>query len=274
MNTEKITLFPSIMIGCKMQIKWNSKISGIYAWVNEVNGKMYVGRSVNLYKRVYDEMNGFQNYKKQNMKKLFNAIKKYGISNFRVIRLLECPPEYLNKLEMLLIDYYDTKNNGYNCTVGGDGTNGYKVSKKQIEKQRISLKKYWSDKRKSEHSQKLKKWANDKIRKNHLIDKGTQWQYDLTLVEKQRINYKKTLTPEEIERRRQSLIHHYKLNNGRAIRYKEITLYSPSQEITKITNIKHFCKENGLGRVGFYEFLRRNDYENSFRGWKVISKTT
>src|SRR5260221_2747782 len=149
-----------IMRNQKMKIKWNSKISGIYAWENIINGKMYIGKANNLYRRVYEEMNGFKNKKHQNLKKLFNAVQKYGINNFDVIKLLEAPKEYLGKIEKLLIEYYNTKKNGYNCTWGGEGMFGHIVTKKQIEKQKRKLKEYWTDERKKEHKEKMKKWYN------------------------------------------------------------------------------------------------------------------
>ena len=97
-----------------MCIKWNSKISGIYAWINEINGKMYIGQSVNFYKRIYIEMNGFRNGQHQNMFKLFNAIQKYGIDNFRVVRLLECPIKYLNQISDLLAYFVYTLSTYHN----------------------------------------------------------------------------------------------------------------------------------------------------------------
>jgi group I intron endonuclease len=272
MNKEKILSLPPIMVDLKMRIKWDSKISGIYAWVNAINGKMYIGRSVNLYKRIYDEMNGFQNGKDQNMIKLFRAIQKYGIKNFRVIRLLECPPNNLNRMEQLLIEYYDTKKNGYNCTLGGDGTHGHKVTQEQIKKQRESLKKYWSEERKITHSDKMKRWANDESRKEHLIEVGREWRNNPLLLKKQIANYRRSLTSEKIERQRASLNRHYQLHGGKSVRYKEIVAVSPTNELIRVTNVKSFCQEHDLGRVGFYEFVRRNDTTNSFRGWKVVSK--
>ena len=139
MKNEKILNLPLIMINRKMSIKWNSKITGIYAWINEINGKMYVGQANNLYKRVYCEMSNFRNNNPQNLIKLEHAINKYNLDNFRVVKLLECPKEHLNKIEKLLIEYYDTKNNGYNCTYGGDGVLGHIVTKEQIQKQKALL---------------------------------------------------------------------------------------------------------------------------------------
>jgi len=143
MKNEKILHLPLIMYKQKMCIGWTKKISGIYAWINENNGKMYIGQTSNFCKRVYGEMNGFKNKQNQDMPKLFNAIQKHGIDKFRVVRLLECPKEYLNKTEQLLIKYYNTYKGGYNCNIGGDGSGGHVVTPEQIEKQKKSLLQYY-----------------------------------------------------------------------------------------------------------------------------------
>ena len=48
------------------------------------------------------------------------AIKKYGKDAFTFEILEECIPEQLNERESYWIKYYDTVNNGYNCSEGGD----------------------------------------------------------------------------------------------------------------------------------------------------------
>ena len=48
------------------------------------------------------------------------AIKKYGKDAFTFEILEECTPEQLNERESYWIKYYDTINNGYNCSEGGD----------------------------------------------------------------------------------------------------------------------------------------------------------
>lgn len=54
--------------------------------------------------------------------KLYNAFRKYGIENFYV-ELLEgnIPVEKLNDREIFYIEEYDSYENGYNSTKGGDG---------------------------------------------------------------------------------------------------------------------------------------------------------
>ncbi len=60
--------------------------SGIYCWVNLLNGKYYIGSAVNLGNRVNDY---FQNayYKKKANTIIVRAILKYGLGNFALVIL-------------------------------------------------------------------------------------------------------------------------------------------------------------------------------------------
>ena len=266
MIKEKILNLPLIMHKRKMCVKWDSKISGIYAWVNEINGKMYIGQTINFYKRIYDEMNGFRNNKHQSMFKLFNAIQKYGIDNFRVVRLLECPKEYLNKTEILLIEYYDSKKNGYNCTIGGEGTGGHKVTQQQIEKQRVAMKQFWTDERCKLHSEKMKVWFNSKPKNEQdEIRSGHGWWLDKECKKKQIENYKLSLTPERIERRRNSLIRYYEGNDSKRAIKTEII--SPTNEIVEINGTVKFCREYHFATKTLDDVLSGRKIHH--KGWHI-----
>ncbi len=97
----------------------------IYCHTNKINGKKYIGLTKNAEKRF--KGNGY-GYYSQN--KFYNAIKKYGWNNFNHEILVDNIPtiEEANKLEIYYINLYDSKNNGYNATLGGDGTKGLKHS--------------------------------------------------------------------------------------------------------------------------------------------------
>lgn len=90
----------------------------IYKIINEVNGKVYIGKTTRSVKIRFEEhiseaLSGRENYK------LHNAIRKYGVDKFRYIVLCESNnDEVLNKLEIFFIEKNE---NGYNMTIGGDG---------------------------------------------------------------------------------------------------------------------------------------------------------
>jgi len=254
------------MLKNKMRIKWNSKISGIYAWVNEINGKMYIGRANNLYKRVYCEMNNFRNNKPQNLIKIENAIRKYGIDNFRVVRLLECPKEYLIRIEKLLIEYYDTKNNGYNCTFGGDGTTGHIVTIEQREKQRKKAKEYWTDERKKQHTEKMKNWfCSQTENEQNNMRSGNMWWLNKECKKKHRENTAKSLTTERIEKQRNSLLKYYEENDSKKAVITNI--FSPSNEIVKVVGLCNFCKEYHLEKKGITDVL--DGIKKHHKGWHI-----
>lgn len=94
---------------------------GIYKIKNNINGKLYIGQSVNIEKR-------WKNHKcSKPLYPLYKAFEKYGIDNFTFSVICECPKSSLDEYEISYIKYYDSYNNGYNLTIGGSsGIAGYK----------------------------------------------------------------------------------------------------------------------------------------------------
>ncbi len=266
MPNEKILNLPLLMHKQKMQIKWNSKISGIYAWINEINGKIYVGQTINFYKRIYDEMNGFRNNRDQNMFKLFNAVKKYGMNNFRVVRLMECPEKYLNKIEILLIEYYNAVKNGYNCTNGGNGTRGHIVTIEQIEKQRVSVKKFWSEEKKKEHSEKMKVWFNAKSKdEQNKIRSGNGWWLDKECKKNQMEKCRESMTAERIQKQRKSMLKYYEENGSK--KAIKMDIISPTNEVVRINGLCNFCRDYNVGLVGILDII--DNKKKHHKGWHI-----
>lgn len=106
----------------------------IYKIVNKINGKVYIGFSVNFEKRMMDH----QHAAKTEKNKFYNAIRKYGWDNFvsEIIYQSKDGQFTLNVMENYFIVEYDSYNNGYNSTLGGEGIIGYKHS--QQTKQKLS----------------------------------------------------------------------------------------------------------------------------------------
>lgn len=93
----------------------------IYIIRNKINSKVYIGQTTS------DVATRFhQHLKKSTIStrhyKIYNAIKKYGKENF-FIEILEenVPIDQLNQREIFYIEKYDSFENGYNSSKGGDG---------------------------------------------------------------------------------------------------------------------------------------------------------
>lgn len=109
--------------------------AGIYKITNKINGKIYIGQSINLEKRLNEHVLQLTKFKHPN-NYLQNSVNKYNLENFifEIIETLEpfdknnkkCL-EQLNYLESFYIDSYETllHQNGYNIRNGGQNRSGY-----------------------------------------------------------------------------------------------------------------------------------------------------
>lgn len=98
---------------------------GIYKITNQINGKCYIGKSVDIYNRwIRHRSRAFQEGDQQYNCYLYRSIRKYGLDNFIFEIIEECTFEDLNSREIFYIDFYHSfdKTYGYNMTRGGDGT--------------------------------------------------------------------------------------------------------------------------------------------------------
>ena len=92
----------------------------IYIIKNTINSKVYIGQTTNTIEyRFYQHLDCSKRSYKNSA--LYNAIRKYGQENFYVELIEEVPFDKLDEREIYWISYYDSFNNGYNSTIGGDG---------------------------------------------------------------------------------------------------------------------------------------------------------
>lgn len=95
-------------------------VTGIYKITNLINGKSYIGQSINIEKRfqrhkqtAFNENNKHYNYP------LYRAIRKYNIENFSFDVIEECSEHELDEKEIYYIKFYNTYGGGYNQDKGG-----------------------------------------------------------------------------------------------------------------------------------------------------------
>ena len=96
---------------------------GIYKITNKINGHSYIGLSTKIEDR-WEYHKDPYNWARENTKLLYIAFQKYGIDNFEFTILEECKTSELGQKEEYYIHKYDTYNNGYNMTIGGESNQG------------------------------------------------------------------------------------------------------------------------------------------------------
>ena len=96
------------------------RISGIYCIQNKLDGKRYIGQSVDIYARWRQHKWHLNNNRHSNYHLQASWIQN-GEENFQFDILKQCEIQELDKLEIYFIDKYKTFNNkyGYNFETGG-----------------------------------------------------------------------------------------------------------------------------------------------------------
>lgn len=105
-------------------------ISGIYKITNLINKKIYIGQSTDIYRRWNEHKSRSQSLLNNDSNcPLYVAMRKYGIKNFKFEIIEQIEYLKLNEREIYWIAYYNSYNNGYNATLGGNSGKQYDYSK-------------------------------------------------------------------------------------------------------------------------------------------------
>lgn len=95
--------------------------TGIYMIKNKINGKKYIGQSVNIERRWYDHK--YKAFYKDEISfdsPIHQAFRKYGVENFDFTILSECLVNELDQKEKdLIVENQSMYPNGYNIMIGG-----------------------------------------------------------------------------------------------------------------------------------------------------------
>ena len=100
-------------------------IYSIYKVVNKVNGKVYIGFTSNFDARKKSHQKIIKNPKYTSV--FHNSLRKYGWESFewKVIYQSKERKHTLEVMEPLFIEQYNSFNDGYNMTFGGEGNLGF-----------------------------------------------------------------------------------------------------------------------------------------------------
>lgn len=96
---------------------------GIYKITNKLNGKCYIGQSLDIEQRWSKHLSTFKRKNCPNYK-IYRAFAKYGLENFTFEILEECMPEELDHQEVYWINFFNSFEDGYNMSLGGKACNG------------------------------------------------------------------------------------------------------------------------------------------------------
>jgi len=114
-------------------------MNAIYEFVNNINGKIYIGQTKNFKSRLRCHKYHTKFNKKNNP--FYAALRKYGWDNFSINVLEECDIELLNEKEEYWIKEKDCiYPNGYNIMKGGNQYEMSEDTKKKISETRKGIK--------------------------------------------------------------------------------------------------------------------------------------
>ena len=91
----------------------------IYKITNKINGKIYIGQTNLTVEKRFSEHIRASYLEKNKNRPLYIAFNQYGVSNFTLETVEET--DNPNEREKYWINYFDSFNNGYNATKGGEG---------------------------------------------------------------------------------------------------------------------------------------------------------
>lgn len=147
----------------------------IYKITNTVNGKIYIGQTINTLNRRWSAHKLTAN-DLTNTTHLYSAMRKYGIENFTIEPLAYCDTLHdLNFLEEAFIKKFDTVNNGYNILHGGNNRKHSEESISKMKGKHLGIKPTLGMKMSEETKDKLRKAKLGKVMDNtvkHKISKS------------------------------------------------------------------------------------------------------
>jgi group I intron endonuclease len=148
----------------------------IYKITNQINEKIYIGKTLNIQKRWNSHKTAARQQKPNDFSYLHRAMTKYGFDNFTIeeIESYDTEQEALSQ-ETYYISHLQSNNRdiGYNLTIGGDGVSGYKHTEefkrrkskdyqgRNIGKENPFYGKNHTEKFKLNHSQYMRLWLKN-----------------------------------------------------------------------------------------------------------------
>lgn len=96
-------------------------MSYIYKIINNVNDKVYIGKTAFSIQKRFQEHRKDAFRERNEKRPLYNAMRKYGTEAFSIELIEECDDVFAADREAYWIGVYNAYSTGYNATLGGDG---------------------------------------------------------------------------------------------------------------------------------------------------------
>lgn len=257
------------------------KLSYIYKATNKINGKSYIGKTINFQSRKKQHIHCAIN--KNSKSYFYNAIRKYGKENFIWSFLYKgnCSNYLLSQKEIYFIDLYGTFGKyGYNMSDGRDII-GKHPNKKEIIKKRIK------NMSKINLETGLTKFQEVGLKSIKTMKEKINLETGLTKAQERAINQQKNMYKlnryNEIGRKNSKILKKKFKDKTKHPRAKKYLLIAPNgQLIGAFGNFKDVCKKYNLSSRILGYFLNNgivnnddNQIKNTFRvkntiGWQII----
>ena len=228
-------------------------IYSIYKVVNSKNGKIYIGFDSNWPNRKKRHLKDSYSENSRAYNDTFHkSIRKYGKDFFdwQVIYQSKDGEHCLKLMETYFIQEYNsyvnyTNSNGYNMTLGGEGTLGLKKSKDSKLKTSISCGKIFKVWHKNGQL------IEDKHIKNFCSKNHIDYDYFKLIVSKKKFSYR-GYYPYDGEKSFEEVLNKYQEKIKKSMQImgekhsKTYTLISPENKLITFTNLAKFARDNNL----------------------------
>lgn len=228
----------------------------IYKLTNTVTNKIYIGQTINSWKKRKNNYNACVN-QEDNNQPIINSLRKHGWDNFAVEILHEDVQSWdeLNKLEKEYIEFYNSTNpeKGYNLSDGGAIPVGKRV--------RESLRKAWTPERRHAQSEKMKV-QNELTRETRSknISESLKKRYSW---------YKHTDEFKEKNKKLQEGKKEYRKNNP-VVAIGKYILENKAGDQIEIINLTKWCKDNNVDQANILGNYKRK--KGWAKGWRILEK--